>query len=82
MKSSFRLPRTIHFKDQKKKICQALDDDGVRCRKHAMYQIAFIGDHEIYHTHERAIEWAVIYVCGEHLPYGDLESLLSKEKRL
>ena len=49
--------------------CQALDENGDRCKNKAIGTIQFIGDSEIYSGD--VLTWCKIAVCDKHIPFVD-----------
>lgn len=48
--------------------CQALDAEGVRCKKMAIKKIDYFGDSNLYDEFEGDPVWVKIGVCLKHLP--------------
>ena len=48
--------------------CQALDNDGNRCKKKAVSLDNYHGDGEIYRGigNEKKPDWVCVYLCKEH----------------
>jgi len=60
-------------KRSRRKRCQALDNDGNRCRKMAVLETRIFNDAEIRFDDEPY--WVRVHLCEEHAPETDLKAI-------